>query len=104
MTFLEKARNLIFNTRVRLDKPRIGLSGPEKLSASTAGRIMEVNLIVMSFYTAREIMREQGYGCVDFVKSMDKTQPDRLCGVRVAYDDSMGAGEMLVAEAHGDGA
>lgn len=31
-----------------------------------------------------------------------KDQPDRCGPARVAYDDSMSLGQMIVAEAHGD--
>ena len=71
-----------------------------KTGESTARR-MEPNLLVMSHHTAREMMQEDRGGNI-FRHAMVKTEPDRIYGVRVAYDNSMGLGEMLVAEATGD--
>ncbi len=87
MNWAKKAGNLIFNSLVSEGVGRM--------------RAMDVNLIVMSHETAREIAREDWHGAC-WHQSRIKTDPDRIYNRRVAYDDSMGLGEMLVAEAKGD--
>ena len=88
MNFLDKAAGMIFNTVVKTGEKH--------------GRLMEPNLIVMSNHTAHQMMREDRSGGI-FRRAMSKVEPDRIYNVRIAYDDSMGLGEMMVAEAVGDG-
>ena len=90
MSYKEQAGNLIFNSRIT---ECVGFE-------DARARPMRVGLIVMSDETAREIMREDHGGTV-FRRTMVKTEPDRCYGVRIAYDDSMARGEMLVAELPG---
>ncbi len=90
MSYLSRAADMIFETKVIED-----LGGGKGRQ-----RTLNPNLIVMSHHTAREIMREDRGG--SFRHAMVKTEPDRLFMARVAYDDSMGPGEMMVAEAKGD--
>ena len=59
-------------------------------------RDLPVNLIVMSRDSAKEIMRAQGY-VVTINQGADKTKPDQIYGVRIAYDDSLGLGEFIAA-------
>ncbi len=89
--FSDKAGNLIFNSFVLED---IG-------GGKIRQRDLKVNLIVMSHETAREIMRYD-FDRTIFKHAMVKTEPDTCYGARVAYDDSLRLGEMLVAEAKGD--
>lgn len=91
MSYIQKAGNLIFNSMV---------SEGTGFHDSRA-RLMTVGLIVMSRDTAREIMREDISGTV-FQYALVKAEPDRCYGVRVAYDESMARGDMLVAELPGE--
>lgn len=100
MSLLNKAGGLIHDTLVYDPTPRALYAGPAT-GKDRKGRRMAVNLIVFSHHTAREMMREDISGTV-FRPAMVKTEPDRIYGVRIAYDDSMGLGEMAVAEAIGD--
>jgi len=87
---IDQAYRLIFNSFV--------LEG-SGLNASV--RPMDVNLVVMSHGTAREIMRAD-YSNAIFRRSLTRDEPDRIGPARVAYDDSMSLGEMLAAEAKGE--
>jgi hypothetical protein len=73
--------------------------GPVAPNGKFRRRAAAINLIVMSRETAREIMRND-YGRL-FNKSLHRDQPDRLGPALVAYDDSLGLGEFLIAEAIG---
>lgn len=87
---MERAHQLIFGSHVSVG------NGPDGYI-----RRMDVNLIVMSHETFRELVREDVGG--HFVRmAVVKTQPDRCGPARVAYDHSMQLGQMIVAEAHGD--
>ena len=90
MSFKEKAGNLIFNSHV------------EEGTGFRDRRIRPLNpgVIVVSRSTAREIVRED-YARTVWHMAMVKTEPDRCYGIRVAYDESMALGEMLVGETHG---
>jgi hypothetical protein len=58
-------------------------------------RDLPVNLIVMSHDTAQAIRREQMD--MSIVRPALKTEPDRIYGVRIAYDDSLALGQFLAA-------
>lgn len=92
-THLNRAMDLILGTVVEEH------DGPVVPNGKFRRRAAAINLIVMSHETAREIMRND-FGRL-FNKSLHRDQPDRLGPARVAYDDSLGLGEFLVAEAIG---
>lgn len=60
-------------------------------------RAMRPTLVVLSHDTVMQVRREHAYNC-PFQHGGDKTQPDRLFGIRVAYDDSLRLGEVILAE------
>lgn len=87
---LERAHQLVFGSHVSEGSGQRGRI-----------RAMDVNLIVMSRETFRELLREDFNGYFARM-AMAKDQPDRCGPARVAYDDSMQLGQMIVAEGHGD--
>ena len=92
-TYLNRAMDLILGTVVEEHDEPFAPKGKFRRRAAA------INLIVMSRETAREIMRND-YGRL-FNESLHRDQPDRLGPARVAYDDSLGLGEFLIAEAIG---
>jgi hypothetical protein len=102
MQYTQKAQRLIFNTQV-MDR-LLDIASVMDATAPTAEvnlhrRTMRPNVIIMSRDTFREILREDcAHSYVGF--PYDKTKPETVCGVRVAFDQAMGLGEMAVAEAH----
>ena len=85
MNIIEKVHRAIFE----------GTVATVPVTPNVWRRDLPVNLIVMSRDSAREIRRAQGY--ITIKQGADKTQPDRLYGVRIAYDDSLGLGEFIAA-------
>jgi hypothetical protein len=85
MSFTEKVYRAVFETVV--------MTVPVTTDRSL--HYQRVNLIVMSRDSAREIMRSQG--AADIVRGANKAEPDRIYGVRIAYDDSLGLGQFLAA-------
>ena len=86
MSYLKKAADMLFETKVK--------------TGITTFRVMEPNLIVMSRETASQILREDRNRSFD--RAIVRTEPDRLFMARVVYDETMGLGQMAVAEAKGD--
>lgn len=58
---------------------------------------IDVQLVVMSRWTEREIMRGDATGFTGILTPLDKAQPRRIFGKRIAYDDTLGPWEILVA-------
>jgi hypothetical protein len=85
MSFIEKVYRAVFETVV--------MTVP--VTPDRSLHYQRVNLIVMSRDSAREIMRSQG--AADIVRGANKAEPDRIYGVRIAYDDSLGLGQFLAA-------
>ena len=96
MDLIDKASRLIFGS-VILEDTRANPLAPVKMSDAVRKRSMNIGLIVMSHDTAREMMRAD-YGRTVFRSSVVRTEPDYCFHARVAYDDSMALGAMLVAE------
>jgi hypothetical protein len=85
MSITEKVYRAVFRTIV--------MTVP--VTPDSSLQYQRVNLIVMSRDSAREIMRSQGAAYI--VPGADKAEPDRIYGVRIAYDDSLGLGQFLAA-------
>ena len=69
-----------------------GIMATTPVTPDLRRRDLPVNLIVMSHDTAQAIRREQ-----IIVRPALKTEPDRIYGVRIAYDDSLALGQFLAA-------
>jgi hypothetical protein len=88
----------IFNTKI-YRKPRASffVTDPEVASKDIAIEHLDVKLIVMSYDTHMEVMKEDYSGVTGVSFRQDKSQPYRMFGIRVAFDDSLPFGEVLVA-------
>jgi hypothetical protein len=91
----------VFNTKIiRKPKASFSVEGPEAGPKDIVIEYLEVKLIVMSYDTHVEIMRND-YAGVTGMTGMslrqDKSQPYRMFGIRVAFDDSLPLNEVLVA-------
>jgi hypothetical protein len=94
MNVTNKLYRKAFGTEVmRSPIPPIYGDQPAEIERS----FMDVKLIVISRETAMAVMRENFHNC-PFERGGDKSQPDRIFGRRVAYDDSLALGECLIAE------
>jgi hypothetical protein len=87
MSITEKVYRAVFETVV--------MTVPVPVTPDRSLPYQRVNLIVMSRDSAREIMRSQG--AADIMRGANKAEPDRIYGVRIAYDDSLGLGQFLAA-------
>jgi hypothetical protein len=94
MNVTNKLYRKAFGTEV-MRPPMLTIHGDQPTEIERS--IMDVKLIVISRETAMEVMRESFYNS-PFERGSDKSQPDRLFGRRVAYDDSLALGECLIAE------
>lgn len=88
----------VFNTKI-IRKPKASsivsyLETPEDIVIE----YLEVKLIVMSYETHMQVMKDDYTGATGMSLHQDKSQPYRMFGIRVAFDDSLPLGEVLVAE------
>ena len=58
---------------------------------------LDVKLIVMSHESHKEVMRQDYNNTTGACRREDITQPYRVFGIRVAFDDSLPFGKVLVA-------
>jgi hypothetical protein len=88
----------VFNTKIyRKPKASLVVTDPEAEPKDIVIEHLEVKLIVMSYETHMEVMREDYSGVTGVSFRQDKSQPYRMFGIRVAFDDSLPFGEVLVA-------
>lgn len=57
---------------------------------------LEISVVLMSRETADELLRENGYSSNAFQWPQPKLDTPYLYGVRVAFDDSLALGEIMV--------
>jgi hypothetical protein len=86
----------VFNTRI-LRKPKSSyFVDPDVKDEAISVEYLDIKLIVMSRETHSEVMK-QDYSGSYISYPYDKTQPYRMFGIRIAFDDSLPFGEVLVA-------
>jgi hypothetical protein len=94
---IDELRKKVFGTVVlRGLSPR--LSDEPPMSPKTYRERLKPSLVVMSRESAREIMRADYSNMVGILTPKPIGEPDRVFGIRVAYDESLQVGEFLVAE------
>jgi len=86
----------VFNTRI-LRKTKVAITADPNLEpVDIPIEYLDVKLIVMSRETHMEVMRLDYSGSY-ISYPYDKTQPYRMFGIRIAFDDSLPFEEVLVA-------
>jgi hypothetical protein len=96
-SLIRNIENKVFNTRI-LRKPKPAITADPNIEdiKNVPIEYLDVKLIVMSRETHMEVMK-QDYSGSYISYSYDKTQPYRMFGIRIAFDDSLPFGEVLVA-------
>jgi hypothetical protein len=86
----------VFNTRI-LRKTKLAITADPNLEpVDIPIEYLDVGLIVMSRQIHMEVMRHDYSGSY-ISYPYDKTQPYRMFGIRIAFDDSLPFEEVLVA-------
>ena len=80
---------------IELFRKRIRLHGNCTINEKTTFEYVEPSIIIMSRETEYEIMRDDYRNDCG---ALNNTQPRTFCGVRVAYDDSLPLGDVIVGE------
>jgi hypothetical protein len=94
---IDRIYNKVFRTRI-LRKPKPSyIADPDVKNEAVSTEYLDVKLIVMSRETHMEVMRLDYSGSTGVSFQQDKTQPYRMFGIRIAFDDSLPFGEVLVA-------
>ena len=95
---IDNIHRKVFNTKIiRKPKASFSVEGPEAGPKDIVIEYLDVKLIIMSYDTHVEIMRNDYAGVTGMSLSHDKSQPYRMFGIRVAFDDSLPLGEILIA-------
>lgn len=95
---IDNIRRKVFNTKIiRKPKASFFVSGPDAEPKDITIDQLDVKLIVMSYHTHMEVMKDDYTGATGMSLHQDKSQPYRMFGIRVAFDDSLPLGEVLVA-------
>jgi hypothetical protein len=98
MNLINEIHNKVFNTRIfRKPKASIYSDSSVELNDKIIEEYLHVQLVVMSYETHREIMRLDYSNSTGILDIIDKTQPYRILGKRIAFDESLKFGEVLVA-------
>lgn len=104
--YADEAHRLLFRTRFAYLQPPMPVQREAQPDAASLDTIKlglaEPDLIIMSRSTAHYIMWSEAGGNV-VRRGADKSKPDTIFGVRIAYDDSLSEGEMRVAVLLGSG-
>jgi hypothetical protein len=94
---INRIHRKVFNTRI-LRKPRLAyVADPNLEPVGIPIEYLDVGVIIMSRETHMEVMRLDYSGSTGVSFQQDKTQPYRMFGIRIAFDDSLPFGEVLVA-------
>jgi hypothetical protein len=95
---INRIHSKVFNTRIlRKIKPSITADPNIEDIKNIPIEYLDVKLIIMSRGTHTEVMRLDYNGSTGASFQQDKSQPYRMFGIRIAFDDSLPFGEVLVA-------
>lgn len=94
---IDRIHRKVFQTRI-LRKTKLAVTtDPNLENVHIPIEYLDVELIVMSRDTYAEVMRQDYGGFTGASFQQDKTQPYRMFGIRIAFDDSLPFREVLVA-------
>ena len=94
---IDRIHRKVFQTRI-LRKTSLAITADPNLEhVDIPIEYLHVGLIVMSRGTYMEVMRLDYNGFTGAAYPQDKSQPYRMFGIRIAFDDSIPFGEVLVA-------
>jgi hypothetical protein len=86
----------VFQTRI-IRKTSLAITADPNLHVDIPIEYLRVGVIIMSRGTYMEVMRLDYNGFTGAAYPQDKSQPYRMFGIRIAFDDSIPFGEVLVA-------
>lgn len=94
---IDNIHRKVFQTRILRKTPLAYVADPNLEPGDIPIEYLKVGVIIMSYDTHMEVMRLDYSGFTGAAYPRDKSQPYRIFGIRVAYDDSIPFGEVLVA-------
>ncbi len=86
----------VFQTRI-LRKTHLAITADPNLPVDIPIEYLKVSVIIMSRDTHMEVMKQDYNNYTGAAYPQDKSQPYRMFGIRIAFDDSIPFGEVLVA-------
>jgi hypothetical protein len=94
---IDRIHRKVFQTRI-LRKTHLAITAdPNQEPADIPIEYLDVGVIIMSRDTHMEVMKQDYTNYTGGAYPQDKSQPHRMFGIRIAFDDSIPFGEVLVA-------
>jgi hypothetical protein len=87
----------VFQTRILRKLPRATTVDHNQEPVDIPIEYLDVGVIIMSRDTHMEVMKQDYINYTGGAYPQDKSQPYRMFGIRIAFDDSLPLGEVLVA-------
>ena len=87
----------VFQTRILRKTRRAITADPDLEPVDIPIEYLDVGVIIMSCDTHMEVMKQDYINYTGGAYPQDKSQPYRMFGIRIAFDDSIPFGEVLVA-------
>jgi hypothetical protein len=86
----------VFQTRI-IRKTHLAITADPNLPVDIPIEYLDVGVIIMSRDTHMEVLKQDYTNSTGVAYFQDGSQPYRMFGIRVAFDDSLPFGEVLVA-------
>jgi hypothetical protein len=87
----------VFQTRILRKTKSAYVADPNQEPVDIPIEYLDVGVIIMSCDTHMEVLKQDYTNYTGGAYPQDKSQPYRMFGIRIAFDDSLPLGEVLVA-------
>jgi hypothetical protein len=87
----------VFQTRILRKTHLAYVADPNLEPANIPIEYLKVGVIIMSYDTHMEVLKQDYTNSTGGAYPQDKSQPYRMFGIRISFDDSLPLGEVLVA-------
>ena len=94
---INRIHRKVFGTRILRKTQLAYIANPNLEPVDIPIEYLDVKLVVMSHDTHMEVLRQDYINSTGAAYPQDKSQPYRIFGIRVAFDDSLPLEEVLVA-------
>lgn len=94
---INRIHDKVFGTRI-LHKTRLAYTADPNLEpVDIPIEYLDIGVVIMSRDTHMEVLKQDCNNYTGAAYPQDKSQPYRIFGIRIAFDDSLPLGEVLVA-------
>ena len=94
---IDRIHRKVFQTRILRKTHLAYVADPNLEPVNIPIEYLHVGVIIMSRDTHMEVLKQDYTNYTGCAYPQDKSQPYRMFGIRIAFDDSLPLGEVLVA-------